>query len=110
MAGHVFSTRRGRAFRLTILDRDLWTCQMCGVLLRTGRTDMASAAVDHVRPVELRPDLAFDEANCRAVCRACHATCDSIEKRHSGDAEAIAEAKLAGRKPGRMERADGWRP
>ena len=90
---HFFATRQGRKFRDAILLRDLYTCQMCGVVVKDGRAHSRSAVVDHIRPVALRPDLERDEANCRCVCRACHATCDSIEKQHSPDADLIAEAK-----------------
>ena len=86
-------TARWQAYRKRILLRDLWTCQMCDALLTEGRTSPRSAVVDHVQPAELRPDLFYDETNARAVCRDCHAICDSIEKRHSGNAEAIAKAK-----------------
>lgn len=91
---HFFATRRGRAFRDSILIRDLFTCQMCGVLVTKGRSGDRSAVVDHLRPVSLRPDLERDPDNCRCVCRGCHAACDSIEKQHHPDADLIAEAKL----------------
>jgi 5-methylcytosine-specific restriction endonuclease McrA len=97
-APHPFSTRRGREFRNAILIRDMWTCTMCGSLLTQGRTDPRSAVVDHIRPIDLRPDLTWDEGNCRAICRDCHAVCDGIEKRHRPDAEAIAKAKQAWRR------------
>ncbi len=90
---HPFATRRGRSFRLSILVRDAWTCQMCATVLTDGRADPRSAVVDHVRPIDLRPDLTWDEANLRAVCRDCHAICDGIEKRLRPDADAIAKAK-----------------
>jgi len=83
-----------RSLRQAILIRDLWTCQMCGRLLRPGKTRADSAVVDHVRPAALRPDLFWDEGNLKAICRSCHAICDSIEKRHTCP-DAIAEAKAA---------------
>lgn len=92
---HPFSTTRGRAFRKRILIRDLFTCQMCGVLLREGKTDSRAAVVDHIKPIELCPDLTWDEGNCQATCAHCHNTaCASIEVRHAGDAKTIAEKKL----------------
>lgn len=97
---HWFSTRQGRAFRESILVRDLFTCQMCGCIVTTGRTHPRSAVVDHLRPVALRPDLERDPGNCRCVCRACHSTCDSIEKRLGSDVEAVARAKLSVRPVG----------
>ena len=90
-----YKTYRWQRFREGILARDCWQCQMCGVLLRKGRAAGRSATVDHLMPVALRPDLFFDESNCRSVCRDCHETvCSAIEARHAGDAEAIRQAKL----------------
>jgi 5-methylcytosine-specific restriction endonuclease McrA len=104
MASAQHSTAAWQRLRLHILERDLWTCRMCGCLLREGRTAPDSAAVDHIRPAELRPDLFWDEGNLRASCRSCHAVADSIEKRLGPDADAIARAKMAYRPIG----ADGY--
>lgn len=92
---HPFSTRRGRKVRDSILLRDLFTCQMCGCIVRAGRSDGRAAVVDHVRPWSMRPDLWFAASNLRTVCRDCHAVCRSIEMRYAGSEELIAEAKLA---------------
>jgi 5-methylcytosine-specific restriction endonuclease McrA len=43
--------------RRQILKRDLYSCQMCGVLLSSGKRDHRAAVVDHKRPARLRPDL-----------------------------------------------------
>lgn len=90
----IYGTPRWRSLRLGILDRDLWTCRMCGVALRQGRRRPDSAVVDHIEPVELSPDLKWDEGNLQSVCRTCHAVCDSIEKRNTAPAD-IRAAKLA---------------
>jgi len=90
---HPFTTRRGRALRQRVLERDLFTCQMCGVILGTGRQSFRAAVVDHIRPISLSPGLAWDESNLQAVCRDCHAICIGIEKRLAPDAEAIEQAK-----------------
>lgn len=93
---HPFSTSKGRAFRNRILIRDLFTCQMCNVIVRDGRKSARAAVVDHLRPVELRPDLAMDPDNCRTVCKRCHdTTCAHIEAKHAGNEEAIESAKKA---------------
>lgn len=102
---HPFSTTQGKAFRRAILLRDLFTCQMCGVLLREGKRDARAAVVDHIAPIALKPDLTWDADNCRAVCRTCHAICDSIEKRAQGDLERITREKMAYRPVG----LDGYR-
>lgn len=83
-----------------VLLRDGYTCQMCGVLLRPGKSSRYSGVADHTIPAVLRPDLIWNEDNIRSVCRTCHSVCHSIERRHPGDAEAIAKAKLAYRPVG----------
>ena len=101
MAGHFFTTARGKAIRDSVLRRDDYTCQMCGADLRPGKRHKHSAVVDHTRPVSLRPDLQEDRDNMRAVCRTCHAVCDSIEKRANGDEARVAREKAAYRPVGR---------
>jgi len=76
---------------------------MCGKLVN-GEGDQCH--VDHIRPHDLRPDLAYDYGNLQVVCTRCHnGTCQSIEKRHSPDADRIAAEKAAQR----GFNVDGWR-
>lgn len=97
----IYNNAEWRAFRLRILDRDLWTCQMCGVLLREGKRDKRSAVVDHLIPVVLREDLFLEPRNVRACCKRCHDTvCSSIERRYPGDAKEILRRKVAHRAVG----------
>jgi 5-methylcytosine-specific restriction protein A len=93
------NTPEWQRLRLAILNRDYWTCQMCGAILRQGKKHPRSAVVDHIEPLTLSPDKATDETNLRSVCRRCHAICDSIEKRNTS-AEAIRAAKMAYRAVG----------
>jgi 5-methylcytosine-specific restriction endonuclease McrA len=58
-----------RRMRLLILDRDGWTCRVCGVNLRTPGI---GATVDHVISLAERPDLRLDPFNLRAACRRCN--------------------------------------
>lgn len=96
-------SRAWRKLRLHILARDLYACRMCGTLLR-GKGKQAPE-VDHIRPAELRPDLFFDPDNLWSLCKQCHGTtAQAIEKRHEGNAEAIAKAKAAHRPVG----SDGY--
>lgn len=67
---------------------------MCGVAVEPGRKGLTAAHVDHVIPLRLRPDLAFDLGNLRTVCARCHnGPCRSIEDRFT-TADEIADAKL----------------
>lgn len=91
-----YKVKRWADIRIAILARDLWQCQMCGVLLRQGRTDEAAALIDHIKPAKLCPDLFYEPTNLQACCRNCHAThCTTIEAKHWPDPEAIAAAKRA---------------
>lgn len=101
---HIFKTRQGRKVRRMILDRDGWQCQMCGVLLTGQMHQPNGAVVDHLEPVALSPHRERDPGNMRAVCRSCHATCNSIEQRHGDNLAAIVAAKRG--KPVIGE--DGW--
>lgn len=91
---HPFSTRRGAKIRDSIVIRDACTCQLCGVIVRGGRSSGRSAVVDHTRPWRLRPDLKFEEENLKTLCRDCHAVFRAIEDRLWPNAEAIAAEKL----------------
>jgi 5-methylcytosine-specific restriction endonuclease McrA len=100
-----YTTPRWARFKAAIIRRDMGICQMCGAALVIGRKHHRSAVVDHIRPAVLRPDLFYDPENTRAVCKRCHDTdCQRIERRHAGDAEAIAQAKSRHHDIG----VDGW--
>jgi len=103
---HPFASgaKKVRRFREGVLTRDGWQCRICATLLTDGASHERSAVVDHIRPHRLRPDLTWDEGNCWALCRGCHADMQGIEKRLSPDADAIAAAKLRRRGIGQ----DGW--
>jgi 5-methylcytosine-specific restriction protein A len=91
-----YKVKRWTDLRLSVLVRDLYQCQMCGVSLIQGREDGRSALVDHIIPAKLCPELFYEPTNLQACCRNCHAsTCADIEARYAGDADAIAAAKRA---------------
>lgn len=91
----LYKTKRWQILRIKVLVRDTYTCQMCGTILRDGRSSPYSAVVDHLQPAGLRPDLFFDEGNLQAVCKSCHdGPCSSIEARHT-DPETIKREKQA---------------
>ena len=104
---HPFAGRKGSATR-NRFARQLYAdqhgaCGMCGQIVNPtlrGAKGSRDAVVDHKRPVRLRPDLAFDESNLWLICRRCHATCDSIEKRNPEDDDRIAAEKAKHRPVG----------
>jgi len=91
----VTATKRWQVLRHEILERDKWTC-VCGCGRRT------RLEIDHVQPVRLRPDLAFDPANLQTLAAPCHTKKTRIECGHpppvrspARDAWAEAVADLA---------------
>ena len=109
---HPFAGRKGIAIRdrlaATLYVEQSGACAMCGDMINAtlrGTRDRRDAVVDHIRPHNLRPDLVHDIANLWLVCRACHGTCHSIEKRLWPDADRIAAEKAAQR----GFSVDGWR-
>lgn len=58
--------------RTTILERDGWTCQLCGVRVSNDRgSGLPIAQVDHIRPLYHR-GYPTDPSNLQAVCRPCN--------------------------------------
>lgn len=62
------SDSRWRRFRLTVLERDRWTC----TIRAPGCTDKAEH-VDHIQPLGKGGDK-YDPGNCRAACANCNLT------------------------------------
>jgi 5-methylcytosine-specific restriction endonuclease McrA len=56
-------SRRWRAFRLTILARDNYTCAYC---------QGDATTVDHVLSIKHAPDQAFNPENCVSACQPCN--------------------------------------
>ena len=78
-AARVYRSSRWTAVRARVL-RDHPLCVSCEA---AGRTELASQ-VDHVVPVRVSPDLAFDRANLQPLCTACHAAKSQAERRPGG--------------------------
>ncbi|MEU7915802.1 HNH endonuclease [Microbispora bryophytorum] len=77
-------------FRLTILDRDGWTCQICRSPLHRGHGPQ-SATVDHITP---RSEGGWTSPeNCRALC----ARCNGIKSRAEAANSALRKREEAGR-------------
>ena len=72
----VVSSARWKALRARLL-RDEPVCRACAA---AGRTELATQ-VDHVVPVRVRPDLAYDLSNCAPLCTVCHAAKSASERR-----------------------------
>jgi 5-methylcytosine-specific restriction endonuclease McrA len=70
----VTSTRRWQVLRHQILERDGWKCRCCGERRRL--------EIDHIQPVRLAPEMAFDPSNLQALCGPCHTRKTRIEVGH----------------------------
>ncbi|MCB1349302.1 MAG: HNH endonuclease [Maritimibacter sp.] len=67
-------TKRWKALRMEILERDSFRCRSCGT---GGRLE-----VDHIKPVRTHPDLAYAAGNLQALCPACHTRKTRLECGH----------------------------
>lgn len=76
--GWIRNTTKYREFRITILERDNYTCVQCGDRNRKGRGSRIQLEVDHIEPVCLAPDRIFDPTNARVLCAACHRATDTF--------------------------------
>lgn len=61
------SSARWQRLRRIVLTREP-SCRLCRA---AGRTTLATE-VDHIEPIQRRPDLAFVEANLQPLCEPCH--------------------------------------
>jgi hypothetical protein len=83
--GGLRDTAEYQRFRLLILKRDHYTCQLCGDHNHKGRGSRITLHVDHIKPVCLAPDRILDPTNARTLCKTCHHATDtygSKAKRH----------------------------
>lgn len=100
----LYKTAAWEALRKRVLARDCHTCQMCGAMLRQGRSDkeasiLRPAVIDHLIPHRGNPKAFFVSALLWAVCCDCHdGPCQSIEARGLPD-QGILAAKLSHRVP-----------
>jgi 5-methylcytosine-specific restriction endonuclease McrA len=71
---HITRGRRWTILRLEAMARDGYKCRSCG---KPGRLE-----VDHILPVRLAPDRAYDLANLQCLCPACHTRKTRVECGH----------------------------
>ena len=73
----LYSTARWKALRWFVLVRDLFTCQMCGLL----EGDTSNLVADHKRPHRGDPALFWDPQNLWCLCSPCHNSAKQAEER-----------------------------
>ncbi|QDL93529.1 HNH endonuclease [Paroceanicella profunda] len=79
----VTRTKRWKALRMIILERDGFCCRSCGA---RGRLE-----VDHIKPVRTHPELSYAPANLQALCPSCHTRKTRLECGHPPVPEARRE-------------------
>lgn len=67
----IYRDPRWKVARLEAKRRDGWKCTECGA---RGRLE-----VHHVKRVKTHPELAYDLANLKTLCPACHSRITAIE-------------------------------
>jgi 5-methylcytosine-specific restriction protein A len=75
----IHGSARWQAVRAQVL-RDEPVCRECA---RLGLTELATQ-VDHVVPLAVAPERAFDPTNCQPLCSACHARKSASDRRRTG--------------------------
>lgn len=71
------ATNEYAIWRKTVLERDSYTCVICGDHNFKGRGVSVVMQVDHIKPFYLYPDLRFDLDNGRTLCVTCHRKTDT---------------------------------
>ena len=72
-----YRTEAWRRLRISVLERDRFTCRQTGVLLVGRHPAPDSPVVDHIRPHRGDPDLFWDPENLQSVSKAWH---DSVKQ------------------------------
>ena len=67
----LYGSRRWRELRVSILERDAYTCQHCG---------LAGLEVDRIRPI-CKGGAIWEKANLQAMCKGCHSRKTRREQR-----------------------------
>tara|TARA_R110000787_G_scaffold240167_1_gene346406 strand:+ start:215 stop:1036 length:822 start_codon:yes stop_codon:yes gene_type:complete len=70
----VTRTKRWKALRMEILERDGFKCCHCSA---KGRLE-----VDHIQPVRSHPELSYEPRNLQSLCGSCHTRKTRIECGH----------------------------
>ncbi|KRL02512.1 HNH endonuclease [Liquorilactobacillus capillatus] len=76
-----YRTRQWSHLRQQVLDRDHYLCQYCRAI---SKLTPNSKTVDHVVPVEARPNSKADINNLAVICRQCHHKKTDWERKYYG--------------------------
>lgn len=76
-------TAEYKKFRISMFERDLWTCLQCGYR-------GSNIQLDHIKPRRIFPELTFSPDNVRTLCVDCHKKTETF-----GSSTAALARKLA---------------
>jgi len=68
----LYNSRRWRALRDAVYERDHWTCQKTGQICVGKHPAPNSPVADHIVPHHGNPDLFWDKDNIQTVSKAYH--------------------------------------
>lgn len=74
-------TMEYKNFRESVLQRDKFTCVLCGDHSYKGRGEHCYLYVDHLKPYSLFPELRVEITNARTLCGSCHKKTDTYGTR-----------------------------
>lgn len=64
----LYNSAAWRRLRMTVLERDLFTCRRCGRV----EADTSQLVADHIAPHLGDERMFFDPENLQCLCKACH--------------------------------------
>lgn len=73
------SSREMDLWRISVFERDNYTCVWCGIRSQKGKKVVIHA--DHIKPFAYYPELRFAIDNGRTLCVECHKTTDTYAGR-----------------------------
>lgn len=73
----LYNTAAWQQLRWSVLVRDMFTCQMCGLI----ETDTSKLVGDHKIAHRGDKALFFDESNVQTLCKSCHDTVKQREEK-----------------------------
>jgi 5-methylcytosine-specific restriction endonuclease McrA len=75
-----YHLKRWKDLRLKIFERELFTCQECGVI----EGDTSKLICDHIKPHKGDRILFWDEENLQTLCWSCHSGEKQSQERKQG--------------------------
>jgi len=72
-----YNTAKYKCWKLSVLERDNWTCALCG------ERDRTNAHTHHIHPKRNHPELVYDVDNGIVLCPKCHEATYGAEHKYT---------------------------